>query len=140
MATFIVIREAGTFATVDVMWEVTNPTTDLSVSRGSVTFVEGQQSASFQISAVPDDIPEANETYTIRLSGVSGDGRLADTATTATLVILQNDDPIRFSSSVSQVEEGDTAVFILERGGQANGESFVAATLVKETFFSSRHC
>ena len=116
-----VIREAGAFGTVDVYWEITNPSTDISPTSGMVSFSAYQRSASFMVSAQADNDPEAAETYTVELRNVSGDARLASTGIIANVVILQNDDPIRFDTSFDQVEEGRAATFTLIRGGQANG-------------------
>lgn len=117
-----VIREAGAFGTVEVYWEVSNPSMDISETSGRLDFIEGQRSASFEILAEPDNDPEAAETYNVVLRSVSGEGRLASSSVLATVIILQNDDPIRFDRSFSQVQEGEIATFTLIRGGQANGE------------------
>ena len=55
------------------------------------------------------------------LTAVSGDGRLALLNTEASLVIRQNDDPISFNGSSVEASEGDTVLFTIARGGQANG-------------------
>ena len=121
------VREAGTFGTVDVTWEVTNPvmSTDLSENSGLVSFTEGQQVASFSLSAQADNDPENSEAFTVTLTTVSGDGRLASSSVMATLIILPNDDPIRFNRSFSSVQEGEVGTFHLVRGGQANGEVYL---------------
>ena len=66
-------------------------------------------------------IPEQAEAFTVTLTAVSGDGRLALLNTEASLVIRQNDDPISFNGSSVEASEGDTVVFTIARGGQANG-------------------
>lgn len=119
------IREAGAFGLVEVYWEVTNPSTDISATSGVLVFSEGQRSAVLEIEALPDDDPEAEEPYRVELLGASGDARLGSAFTTATVTILQNDDPIRFSSGFAEVSEGDTANLVLVRGGQANGEGLI---------------
>jgi hypothetical protein len=116
-----VIREAGAFGVVEVYWEVANPSTDLLITSGVLVFAEGQRSAQLNIEAVPDDSPEPAELYTVELLRASSDARLAPAFTTATVTILQNDDPIRFSSGFARVSEGDTAMFTLVRGGQSQG-------------------
>lgn len=123
VAALVVVREAGAFGAVEVEWEVVSLTTDLAPVRGVLAFAEGQRSAVLEIMATADDAPEADDMHTVQLSSVSGDGRLATSSTTAVLTILQNDDPIRFSSGLARVEEGDTTTLTLIRGGQANGKS-----------------
>ena len=120
-AVLTVIRETGAFGEVDVYWEITNPSADIAPTSGSLTFTENQRVASFEVSAQPDDEPEAAETYTVELQSVNGGARLASSDTTANIIILPNDDPIRFDTSFDQAQEGETATFTLIRGGQANG-------------------
>ena len=68
-------------------------------------------------------IPEGNETLTVQLTAVSGDGRLAaGLLAQASLIVLHNDDPVSFAQSVVIADEGDTALLTINRGGQANGE------------------
>lgn len=117
----VVIREAGAFGAVNVYWEITNPSADIWPTRGTVSFTENQRSASFEVLAQPDDDPEPAETYNVELQNVNSDARLAPSNTMAAIIILQNDDPIRFNTSFNQVQEGETATFTLIRGGQANG-------------------
>ncbi len=121
-AVLTVIREAGAFGAVDVYWEITNPSTDISPTSGVLSFSEDQRTASFEVSAQPDDSPEAAETFTVELQSVNGEARLASSDTMAVVIILQNDDPIRFVTSFNQAQEGETATFTLIRGGQANGK------------------
>lgn len=121
-AVLSVVREAGAFGRVEVYWEVTNPSMDISPTSGTLVFLEGQREASFEIFSEPDDDPEGAETYNVVLRSVSGEASLALSSTMATVTVLQNDDPIRFDRSFAQVQEGETATFTLIRGGQANGE------------------
>ena len=118
------IRDAGAFGVVEVYWEVTNPSTDISATSGVLVFAEGERTAVLEIVALPDDNPEAAETYRVELLGASGDARLGSAFTSASITILQNDDPIRFSSGFAEISEGDTATLTLIRGGQANGEGY----------------
>ena len=66
-------------------------------------------------------IPEQAETFTVVLTAVSGDGNISPLNTEASLVIRQNDDPISFNGSFVEASEGDTVLFTIARGGQANG-------------------
>ncbi len=50
-----------------------------------------------------------------------GDARIADDNFISTLTVRQNDDPINFNGSFVEVREGESAVFSVVRGGQANG-------------------
>ena len=55
------------------------------------------------------------------LTAVSSDGSISTLNNEASLVIRQNDDPISFNSSFVEASEGDTVLFTIARGGQANG-------------------
>ena len=61
MATFTIQRNRGTFTSVSVTWTVTTPGSeaDIAPTMGVVTFEEGQQSATFQIAALPDEVQYA---------------------------------------------------------------------------------
>ena len=52
------MRDRGTFTDVSVAWEVTTPSAALDVTPtvGVLDFTEGQTSASFQITALPDEV------------------------------------------------------------------------------------
>ena len=134
------MREAGAFGTVEVNWEVSNPSTDLSPISGSLVFSEGQRNDSFEISALPDNDPEAAENFNVVLTIASGEGRLASSSVSSTIIILQNDDPIRFDRSFAQVQEGETVTFTLIRGGQANGEHNAPDSTVIITYLTYRCC
>ena len=136
-AVLVVIREAGAFGRVDIYWEITNPSTDIAPTSGMLTFTENQRVASFEVSAQPDEVPEAAESYTVQLQSVIGDGRLASSDTTASIVILQNDDPIRFDTSFNRAQEGETVTFNLIRGGQANGMQ-LHTTLISQSSLQNR--
>lgn len=73
-------------------------------------------------SIFPFQVPEGNETLSVRLISASGDGRLATgVQIQASLIVLHNDDPVSFAQSVVVAEEGESADFTINRGGQANG-------------------
>ena len=56
-ATFRVQRSRGTFTDVSVEWEVVSGgVADIQPIRGVVNFIEGQSSATFEISALPDNV------------------------------------------------------------------------------------
>ena len=121
IATLVVVRRAGAFGSVNIGWMLTNPSSDIREESGVVSFSEGQQTSSFELFATSDDVPEGPETFTVQLRVLSGQVRLAPTATAATVTILQNDDPISFNGSVIRVQEGDTGTFSIIRVGPANG-------------------
>lgn len=58
--TFTVMRSRGTFTDVSVIWQVTTPSADLDITptNGTLNFAAGQTSASFQITALADDVSD----------------------------------------------------------------------------------
>lgn len=57
-ASLTVERARGTFTDVTVYWEVTDSSagSDISPTTGNVSFSEGQTTATFTISATPDEV------------------------------------------------------------------------------------
>ncbi|NBC33452.1 MAG: hypothetical protein GVY13_12320 [Alphaproteobacteria bacterium] len=83
-----------------------------------VTFADGQARASFTVSIDPDDVTEADETFSVALTGPS-DGAELDPDASEAIALVRNDDaaPELFSIAVSpsQASEGS---------GEGNGAVF----------------
>ncbi|PFX17387.1 G-protein coupled receptor 98 [Stylophora pistillata] len=126
-ARFEVSRDKGTFGVVLVSWNITannggNPASDVSPVSGQVTFSAGENSKFITIESRLDNIPEGNESFTLRLDNISSIAKLASQdLLEATLIISKNDDPVYFAPPTSiQVQEGLYANLIIERGGDGN--------------------
>ncbi|KAI9527782.1 Adhesion G-protein coupled receptor V1 [Dissostichus eleginoides] len=106
---FTLIREKGTFGTVTVNYEISegpNPAIeDLSPDRGNITIPVGQAVVHFSILIKDDQIPEDDEVFSVRLTGVAGGALLRPNASSVQLRIRRNDSPLRFSHSVMAVQE-----------------------------------
>ncbi|XP_068617051.1 adhesion G-protein coupled receptor V1 [Brachionichthys hirsutus] len=106
---FILIREKGTYGTVTVDFEVSdgpNPAIeDLSPDRGKITIPVGQAVAHFSILIQDDQIPEDDEVFSVKLTGVEGGALLRPNASSVHLRIRRNDSPLRFSHSIMAVPE-----------------------------------
>ncbi|KAM9743556.1 adhesion G-protein coupled receptor V1 isoform 2-T3 [Menidia menidia] len=106
---FTLIREKGTYGTVTVNFEISdgpNPAIeDLSPDRGNITFPVGQAVVHFNILILDDQVPEEDEVFSVRLTGVAGGALLRPNASSIQLRIRRNDSPLRFSHSVLAVPE-----------------------------------
>nr|XP_046243039.1 adhesion G-protein coupled receptor V1 [Scatophagus argus] len=106
---FTLIREKGTYGTVTVNFEISegpNPAIeDLSPDRGNITIPVGQAVVHFSILIQDDQIPEDDEVFSVRLTGVAGGALLRPNGSRVQLRIRRNDSPLRFSHSVMAVPE-----------------------------------
>ncbi|XP_076021271.1 adhesion G-protein coupled receptor V1 [Genypterus blacodes] len=106
---FTLIREKGTYGTVTVNFEVSggpNPAIDdLTPDRGNITIAVGRAVVFFNILIRDDQIPEDDEVFSVRLTGVAGGALLSSNASSVQLRIRRNDSPLRFSHSILVVQE-----------------------------------
>ncbi|XP_040011455.1 adhesion G-protein coupled receptor V1 [Xiphias gladius] len=106
---FTLIREKGTYGTVTVNFEISegpNPAIeDLSPVRGNIIIPVGQAIVHFSILIQDDQIPEDDEVFSVRLTGVAGGALLRPDASSVQLRIRRNDSPLRFSHSIMVVPE-----------------------------------
>ncbi|XP_040899032.1 adhesion G-protein coupled receptor V1 [Toxotes jaculatrix] len=113
---FTLIREKGTYGTVTVNFEISegpNPAIeDLSPDRGNITIPVGQAVVHFNILIQDDQIPEDDEVFSVRLTGVAGGALLRPNASSVQLRILRNDSPLRFSHSIMAVPESAGVIAI----------------------------
>uniref|UniRef100_A0A4W6G945 Adhesion G-protein coupled receptor V1 n=1 Tax=Lates calcarifer TaxID=8187 RepID=A0A4W6G945_LATCA len=78
---------------------------DLSPDRGNITIPVGQAVVHFSILILDDQIPEDDEVFSVRLTGVAGGALLRPNASSVQLRIRRNDSPLRFSHSIMAVPE-----------------------------------
>ena len=83
---------------------------DFSPAQGELVFSNEISLQTINLSIIPDEIPEGNETFTLRLSNPSGGAVLAGNLTEAQITILENDTPVRFTQAVTQVSEDSGSV------------------------------
>uniref|UniRef100_A0A3Q2DXJ8 Adhesion G-protein coupled receptor V1 n=1 Tax=Cyprinodon variegatus TaxID=28743 RepID=A0A3Q2DXJ8_CYPVA len=111
---FTLIREKGTYGTVTVSYEISggpNPAIeDLDPDRGSIIIPVGQAAVRFSIHIQDDQIPENDEVFTVKLTGVAGGALLNLDTSSVQLRIRQNDSPLRFSVSVMAVSEAAAVI------------------------------
>ncbi|KAF7670351.1 hypothetical protein LDENG_00010120 [Lucifuga dentata] len=106
---FTLIRQKGTFGTVTVNFEVSggpNPAIDdLTPDRGNITIPAERAVVLFNILIWDDQIPEDDEVFSVRLTGVGGGASLSPNTSSVQLRIRRNDSPLRFSHSILAVPE-----------------------------------
>ncbi|XP_037536594.1 adhesion G-protein coupled receptor V1 [Nematolebias whitei] len=104
-----IVREKGTYGTVTVNFEISdgpNPATDdLSPDRGNITIPVGQAAVNVSILIKDDQIPENDEVFSVKLTGVAGGALLSPNRSSVQLRIRPNDSPLRFSLAVMAVSE-----------------------------------
>lgn len=84
---------------------IDGPIDDFSPNGGELVFTNKVSVQAISLDILPDDIPESNETYTLRLYNPTGGATLADTLTETEITILENDSPVHFSQPVVEVAE-----------------------------------
>ncbi|XP_017272706.1 adhesion G-protein coupled receptor V1 [Kryptolebias marmoratus] len=119
---FTLIREKGTYGTVTVNFEISdgpNPAIDdLSPDRGNITIPVGQAAVNFNILIKDDQIPENDEVFSVRLTGVAGGALLSPNGSSVQLRIHRNDSPLRFSLAVMAVSESAGVIALNVTRGQ----------------------
>ena len=97
---------------------------DVSPSQGQLMFAEGQNTTTFAISILPDSLPENNETFTVRLRNPRGGAVIVESNKEAQLIIISNDTPLRFASSMVEVSESIGAVKLVVYRGHIGGVAY----------------
>ncbi|XP_041464132.1 adhesion G-protein coupled receptor V1-like [Lytechinus variegatus] len=125
---FSLIRTAGLFGTVAVNYQISGgpnaASNDLSPVTSSVTFQEGDSSASFIVSVLADEVPENEETFNIVLTSVTGGARLNSSTSSIQVIIEENDSPLRFAQPLYVFDEDAGNVFVeVLRGLAADGQT-----------------
>ncbi|XP_035235780.1 adhesion G-protein coupled receptor V1 isoform X2 [Anguilla anguilla] len=121
------IRERGTYGTVAVNFEIVegpNPAIeDLSPDMGNITIPPGRSVVVFSILIQDDQLPEDDEYFTVRLSGVAGGALINPNRSSVQIKINRNDSPLRFAQTVLAVSEETGVVNItVTRGRTSEGQ------------------
>ncbi len=148
-ATFTVSRTGGSDGAVSVNFATadgtTNPATagsDYTANSGTVNFADGDTAAkTITVSIIGDTVDEANETFTVTLSGATGGAGLGTSVSNVT--ITDDDEPLAagtlsISPATLSVNEGDagttTATFTVSRTGGSDGTVSVNFATADGTF------
>lgn len=127
--TISVVRTGGTEGTVKVDYELEAGTatagTDYEVVSGTLTFLSGVSSGTFQVKILNDSVTEGSEAITLKLLNVTGGASLG-TPSTATLTIRDDETSASAgsagssSSSILSVGFGALEYAVAENGGTIN--------------------
>lgn len=95
---------------------------DLSPVRGQLVFAEGVMTQNIMLTVAPDNIPEPDELFFVRLISPTGGVALEQENTVASVTVLSNDAPLHWSEAVTSVREDSGLVQLtLTRGVLADG-------------------
>ncbi|MEI6083587.1 MAG: Ig-like domain-containing protein [Verrucomicrobiota bacterium] len=105
-AAISVLRSGNPHATVSVTYSTSNGTatagSDYSAATGTLTFRPGQRLKTFLVPITNDPLIESNETLTVTLSNLTGNGSLRNPKS-AVLTILDNDGNISPNLAITDV-------------------------------------
>ena len=123
-ATFAVTLSATSEVPVTFSYETRNGTatagSDYTSKSGPLTIPAGERIGLVEVQTIHDNVREETESFTVRLSGVSG-ATLTDG--TATGTILDDDvDPPPLAIADAEVTEGGMATFVVTLGPGATGQ------------------
>lgn len=94
---------------------------------GTLTFLEGQRTATFTVPVLDDALVEGPETFTLTLSNPTGGTSVNPALSKATVRIVDDDTAIQFASPTYSVrEDGVVAVVRVDRVGVLTGTGTVA--------------
>ena len=127
--TITVTRTNGNTGPVAVHYATSDGTAtagqDYAAASGSLSFADGQTSATFSVSVIDDKIVESNETVHLTLTSPTG-GATLGSPSNVDLTIIDNDTgtpgSLRFSAATYSVNEGGgSAVITVTRVGGSSG-------------------
>ncbi|XP_036887970.1 adhesion G-protein coupled receptor V1 [Sturnira hondurensis] len=94
--TFFVKRVKGILGEIKVYWEISSQfdiTGDFLSTKGFFTIADGESEVSFEVHLLPDDVPEIEEEYVIRLVSVEGGAELDPEKCITRFSVSASDDP-----------------------------------------------
>ncbi|KAF6125476.1 hypothetical protein HJG60_009913 [Phyllostomus discolor] len=94
--TFFVKRVKGILGEIKVYWEISSQfdiTGDFLSTKGFFTIADGESEVSFNVHLLPDDVPEIEEEYVIRLVSVEGGAELDAEKCITQFSVSASDDP-----------------------------------------------
>nr|XP_029492889.1 adhesion G-protein coupled receptor V1-like [Oncorhynchus nerka] len=126
------VREKGTYGTVTVNFEISggpnSALEDLSPDQGNITIPPGRAMVVFSLLIQDDQIPEDDEVFTVKLTGVAGGALLNPNGSSVELKIRRNDSPLRFSLSLVAVAENAGVISLtVTRGSLADHSRLVGS-------------
>ncbi|XP_043920117.1 adhesion G-protein coupled receptor V1 [Protopterus annectens] len=93
---FLIVRHQGTTGNITVHWELSSDsdiTGDFHLTSGFVIIPDAHTVSQIVIELLPDDIPELDENYALKLTSVEGGAELEEGKDTSRFTVAANDDP-----------------------------------------------
>ena len=121
-----VVRGPGIFGRVTIDFELmgTSGLDDLTPSQGQLVFEDQVASQTLTLTVLSDDLPEPDETFTVLLTSPGGGATLANSNTRASVTILANDSPLRWSQALVEANEsGGSVQLTIVRGQLEDGST-----------------
>ena len=121
-----VIRGPGIFGRVTVDYEIQGASglDDLTPSQGQLVFDDRVGSQTLTLTVLSDNLPEPDEVFIVALTTPGGGATLATSSTEATVTILANDTPLRWSQALVETSEsGGSVQLTILRGQLEDGTS-----------------
>ena len=121
-----VSRGPGIFGRVTINFELlgTSGLDDLTPSQGQLVFEDQVSSQNLTLSVLSDNLPEPDEVFIIQLTRPGGGATLATSNTQASVTILANDSPLRWSQAMVEADEsGGSVQLTILRGQLEDGSS-----------------
>ncbi|WP_290703118.1 Calx-beta domain-containing protein [Amphritea sp.] len=135
---FTVTRNGSVDGTSSVDWQIVHGTTnagDFAAISGTVSFIDGQGSATIFVNTIGDRVLENDETFSVELTN-PGQGSTIDSGAANAAGVIRNDDvDVALSLATSTVTEGDgnEITFTLTRSGDTSVSTSVNWTAVAGT-------
>ena len=122
-----VIRGPGIFGRVTVDFELqgTSGLDDITPAQGQLVFNDQVSSQTLTLTVLSDNIPEPDEIFNVALTTPGGGATLATSNTQASVTILANDSPLRWSQAQIEADEsgGGSVQLTILRGQLKDGSS-----------------
>ena len=122
-----VIRGPGIFGRVTVDFELqgTSGLDDITPAQGQLVFNDQVSSQTLTLTVLSDNIPEPDEIFNVALTTPRGGATLATSNTQASVTILANDSPLRWSQAQIEADEsgGGSVQLTILRGQLEDGSS-----------------
>lgn len=122
-----VTRGPGVFGRVTVDFELQGISglDDITPAQGQLVFGDQVSSQTLTLTVLSDNIPEPDEIFTIALTTPGGGATLATSNTQASVTILANDSPLRWSQAQVEADEsgGGSVQLTILRGQLEDGSS-----------------
>ena len=121
-----VTRGPGIFGRVTIDFELqgTSGLDDLTPSQGQLIFEDRVSSQILTLTVLSDNLPEPDEVFIVQLTSPGGGATLAASNTQASVTILANDSPLRWSQAMVEADEsGGSVQLTILRGQLEDGSS-----------------